>query len=266
MASIVERPRKNGEITYTVRWRDRLTASMIPLLPPIATTSRHLSGSSMRTASPSMSRSVSSSSRSHLPPRLARLSSDTLGYSRTSASAPRPSTGPTFGFTCRTNWGIELFMASSTTTSWPGSSGCRRRQVQENHRERPWVAVRGVVDGRPSEAASGQPVKGCHPVEDGHIVEPVTFLAHEEFRLLMRFAHPHCVPLFRFLVATGLRMGEASTLLATNFDLDSATPSVRISKRGSRTGPAGTSWARLRRAGRGGRWLWRRTQSPLCRR
>ena len=83
------------------------------------------------------------------------------------------------------------------------------------------------------------PCKGVILPKAGHIVEPVTFLTHEEFRLLMGFARPHYVPLFRFLVVTGLRMGEATALLASDFQLESVTPSVRISKAWKQDGAGG---------------------------
>lgn len=83
------------------------------------------------------------------------------------------------------------------------------------------------------------PCKGVSLPKPDHIEEPITFLTHEEFRLLMEHMHPHYAPLFRFLVSTGLRLGETTALLATDFDLDAKTPLVRVSKAWKSDGAGG---------------------------
>ncbi|MGV0109854.1 tyrosine-type recombinase/integrase [Arthrobacter sp. CP30] len=240
MASIVERPRKSGDITYTVRWRDPATRKQD---------------------------SIATEDRDHALT-LKRLL-DANGQSFDIAQRlilEQKSLAPTVTST------IEKHIGSLTNISLGTESKYRtylRLYLNEPLGGRPvdaieyddvvawikWMQVQGKssktianVHGLLSAGLStavrlklrpDNPCKGVSLPKGDHIVEPVTFLTHEEFRLLMRFAHPHYVPLFRFLVATGLRMGEATALVASDFDLDGATPSVRISKAWKQDGAGG---------------------------
>lgn len=51
--------------------------------------------------------------------------------------------------------------------------------------------------------------------------------------------HPHYLPLFEFMLGTGLRFGEATALEGADFDLRSVTPTVRVSKAWKQDGKNG---------------------------
>lgn len=70
-----------------------------------------------------------------------------------------------------------------------------------------------------------------------------TFLTMAEFNELMGYMHPHYHLLFRFLIATGLRLSEAAALTPEDFTLSAGTPVVRVSKawKEERT-PDGIAW------------------------
>lgn len=96
------------------------------------------------------------------------------------------------------------------------------------------------------------PCNGRLLPRDERTDEATTFLTGREFALLMEHTHPHYVPLFSFLIGTGLRLSEAAALTREDVDLDSPTPTVRVTKawkedrggRGWYVGPPKTKKAR----------------------
>jgi integrase len=52
----------------------------------------------------------------------------------------------------------------------------------------------------------------------------------EQVNAIIDHADPWHQPMWRLLIGSGLRLGEATALLATDFQLDAVTPSVRIMK------------------------------------
>lgn len=70
-----------------------------------------------------------------------------------------------------------------------------------------------------------------------------TFLDVRELNMLLRHIPEHYHLLFRFLVATGLRLSEAAALTPEDFTLSAGTPVVRVSKAWKEVrGDNGTTW------------------------
>lgn len=67
------------------------------------------------------------------------------------------------------------------------------------------------------------------PRETNHS-EATTFLTMPEFRHVLSHVEPEYQPVFTFLVATGLRFGEALALTESACDLESPVPTVRVTK------------------------------------
>ena len=96
------------------------------------------------------------------------------------------------------------------------------------------------------------PCNGRLLPRDNRTDDTTTFLTGAEFALLMEHMHPFYVPLFSFLIGTGLRLSEAAALTREDVDLDGPTPSVRVTKawkedrggRGWYVGPPKTRKAR----------------------
>ncbi|KQN99715.1 hypothetical protein ASF21_12975 [Arthrobacter sp. Leaf234] len=240
MAHIVERPLRNGDISYTVRWRDPLTRKQ----DSIATEDRDhaltlkrlldANGQSFDIAQrlileqKSLAPTVTSTIEKHVGS-LTNISLGTESKYRTYLRLYL--NGPLGG---RPVDAIE-YDDVVAWIKWMQAQGKSAKTIANVH----GLLSAGLSTAVRLKLRPDNPCKGVNLPKGDHIVEPVTFLTHEEFRLLMRFAHPHYVPLFRFLVATGLRMGEATALVASDFDLDGATPSVRISKAWKQDGAGG---------------------------
>lgn len=67
------------------------------------------------------------------------------------------------------------------------------------------------------------------PKDRGQKFKP-TFLTMEEFNLIAQYLPGHNEPAFRFLISTGLRLGEMTALTVDDVQLDHAIPSVNIDK------------------------------------
>jgi integrase len=74
------------------------------------------------------------------------------------------------------------------------------------------------------------PCKGVKLPKSTHTEEVIRFMTQAEWATIMGNMDPHYRPFFQFLVGTGLRFGEATALTARDFDLDSVTPSVKVTK------------------------------------
>ena len=76
----------------------------------------------------------------------------------------------------------------------------------------------------------GNPCKGIKLPKEVAGGDQMRFMTKDEFRALDEALDPHFRPFFNFLVDTGLRFGEATALLAEDFELDAAVPMVRVNK------------------------------------
>ena len=74
------------------------------------------------------------------------------------------------------------------------------------------------------------PCKGVKLPKAAHTEDVIRFITPQEWAVIMRNMDPHFRPFFNFLVGTGLRFGEATALKANDFVLDGPTPSVRVTK------------------------------------
>lgn len=76
---------------------------------------------------------------------------------------------------------------------------------------------------------NANPARGVDLPSDAETRE-MTFLTHNEFTLLLSAVAEYYRPLVAFLAGTGARWGEVTALTWGDIDLDSTTPSVRISR------------------------------------
>lgn len=76
----------------------------------------------------------------------------------------------------------------------------------------------------------GNPCKGIKLPKQAEGGDQMRFMSKDEFRALDAVMDPHFRPFFNFLVDTGLRFGEATALLADDFNLDAEVPVVRVNK------------------------------------
>jgi integrase len=74
------------------------------------------------------------------------------------------------------------------------------------------------------------PCKGVKLPKSTHTEEVIRFITRAEWDVIMGNMDEHYRPFFQFLVGTGLRFGEATALMARDFDLDGVTPSVKVTK------------------------------------
>jgi integrase len=74
------------------------------------------------------------------------------------------------------------------------------------------------------------PCKGMKLPKDAEGGDRMHFLTKAEYNVLDAALDPYFRPFFGFLVDTGLRFGEATALLAEDFDLDGPAPTVRVNK------------------------------------
>lgn len=91
------------------------------------------------------------------------------------------------------------------------------------------------------------PCKGVKLPKSTATEDVMRFITQDEWRNIIGSMDPHFVPFFQMLIGTGLRFGEASALMASDFDLNGATPTVRVvrawksdKKRGYYIGPPKT--------------------------
>lgn len=76
----------------------------------------------------------------------------------------------------------------------------------------------------------GNPSKGIKLPKEAAGGDKMRFMTKGEFRALDAAMDPFFRPFFNFLVDTGLRFGEATALLADDFDLEADVPVVRVNK------------------------------------
>lgn len=74
------------------------------------------------------------------------------------------------------------------------------------------------------------PCKGIKLPKSAHTEDVIRFITPQEWAVIMENMDPHFRPLFKLLVGTGLRFGEATALTARDFRLDTKTPTVKVSK------------------------------------
>lgn len=74
------------------------------------------------------------------------------------------------------------------------------------------------------------PCAGIRLPKDTGSAEARTFLAHREAALLLEHIRPDYQDFVRFLLATGLRFGEATALRGLDVDLFSAPPNVSVTR------------------------------------
>jgi integrase len=74
------------------------------------------------------------------------------------------------------------------------------------------------------------PCNGRLLPKDDATEDKAMFLTMEQVNAIIDHADPWHQPMWRLLIGSGLRLGEATALLATDFQLDAVTPSVRIMK------------------------------------
>jgi integrase len=74
------------------------------------------------------------------------------------------------------------------------------------------------------------PCNGRLLPKDDATEDKAMFLTMTEVNAIIDHADPWHQPMWRLLIGSGLRLGEATALLATDFQLDAVTPSVRIMK------------------------------------
>lgn len=74
------------------------------------------------------------------------------------------------------------------------------------------------------------PCKGVKLPKSTHTEEVIRFMTRAEWSVIMGNMDEHYRPFFQFLVGTGLRFGEATALMARDFDLGGVTPSVKVTK------------------------------------
>ncbi|MDN4611969.1 tyrosine-type recombinase/integrase [Arthrobacter burdickii] len=240
MASIVERPRKSGEITYTVRWRDPITRKQ-----DSTTTTDKSHANTLKRLLDANGQSFDTAHRilleqSSLAPTLTSVIERHVGL-LTNISVGTENKYRTY---LRLYLDAKLGGRPVDSIEYDDVVAWIKWMQWEGKSAKTIANVHGLLSAAMSTAVrlKLRPENPCKSIilpKADHIVEPVTFLTHEEFRLLMRFAHPHYVPLFQFLVGTGLRMGEATALVASDFDLIGSTPSVRVSKAWKQDGAGG---------------------------
>lgn len=74
------------------------------------------------------------------------------------------------------------------------------------------------------------PCNGRLLPKDDSTEDKAMFLTMEQVNAIIDKADEWHRPMWRFLIGSGLRLGEATALLASDFQLDAVTPSVRIMK------------------------------------
>lgn len=74
------------------------------------------------------------------------------------------------------------------------------------------------------------PCNGRLLPKDDATEDKAMFLTMEQVNAIIDHADPWHQPMWRLLIGSGLRLGEATALLASDFQLDAVTPSVRIMK------------------------------------
>lgn len=77
---------------------------------------------------------------------------------------------------------------------------------------------------------SDNPCKGVKLPKASATEDVIRFIDRAGWEQIIAGMDPHFVPFFQLLVGTGLRFGEATALMASDFKLDDATPTVRITK------------------------------------
>ncbi|WP_427130278.1 tyrosine-type recombinase/integrase [Pseudarthrobacter sp. S9] len=83
------------------------------------------------------------------------------------------------------------------------------------------------------------PCKGVKLPKAAATSDVIRFIDRPGWDRIMAGMDAHFVPFFQLLVGTGLRFGEATALLASDFKLDGATPTVRITKAWKEDGDGG---------------------------
>ena len=83
-----------------------------------------------------------------------------------------------------------------------------------------------VVNGHRAD----NPCKGIKLPKSTHTEEVIRFMTQAEWATIMDNMDEYYRPFFKFLVGTGLRFGEATALTAKDFQLDTTTPTVKVTK------------------------------------
>jgi len=80
------------------------------------------------------------------------------------------------------------------------------------------------------EIRTNNPCKGVKLPKSDATEDVMRFMTQKEWAEIISNMDPHFVPFFQLLIGTGLRFGEATALMATDFKLDVAVPEVRVTK------------------------------------
>lgn len=83
------------------------------------------------------------------------------------------------------------------------------------------------------------PCKGVKLPKSTATEDVMSFIERPEWNRIIANMDPHFVPFFQLLIGTGLRFGEATALTPADFNLDTETPTVRITKAWKEDGAGG---------------------------
>ncbi|RJU01966.1 site-specific integrase [Arthrobacter frigidicola] len=86
---------------------------------------------------------------------------------------------------------------------------------------------------------SHNPAKGVKVGAGMAHEEPIRYITGDQWKLIIENMAPHYRPFFQFLLATGMRFGEATALVASDFDLTQQPALVRVSKAWKENGSGG---------------------------
>jgi integrase len=91
--------------------------------------------------------------------------------------------------------------------------------------------IHGVMDTAVAlDYRKDNPCHGKYLPKDRSARVKATFLTMDEFNAVAEYLPAHNEPAFRFLISTGLRLGEMTALTVEDVQLDHAIPSVKIDK------------------------------------
>lgn len=83
------------------------------------------------------------------------------------------------------------------------------------------------------------PCKGVKLPKHTATEDPIRFIDRDEWANIIAHMDPHFVPFFQLLVGTGLRFGEATALTAKDFNLNTPTPTLKVTKAWKQNGDGG---------------------------
>jgi integrase len=231
MAWIKERPRKSGAISYLVMWRDADSRKSEALTFHDEGEARMLvrllnaNGQSFKIAQAGIlkvhdqSPTLGSVMQQHIS-MLTRASTGTVGKYR---AMMRDHIAPRIGYLPVT--AVE-YPHLTDWIKWMQSKGCSAKTIANVH---------GLISATMTTAIKlklrpDNPCAGISLPRNDRTSDSASFLTHEEYELIYRNVRPHYQPFVQFLVATGLRFGEATALTVGDVNLLTLPASVRVEK------------------------------------